>query len=688
MSPMRVTWLRTLGRTFGLFSTAASVGGFLAAVAVSFFFALKGGEGGQIALAAVWASSVSPLLPVLAALLGMDVWSDERQTGRLDVLLATAVRERDYVFGKLLGVQTLMSLTVVFSLAASLAALWFLAPESLAGLNFFSFLPALFILLLQGTLWCAVSVASSALFCHSALAVLTTVALTVGLPRVLWAALLAWSGAARVAFGELPIDAHVIDFASGFFSLGTAISYLLVTAAATFVAVKLVSWHRLLGRGGLALRTTSVVSVLLAALAAALATSLAERMDITVDCPRAGLATSFSPRTRNVLADSSGDVTITCFLSRKDPRFRPLGIFLRSIRREAAALGGARVTLKFIDPTWDLGPAERLVAKGVAEDSLVFEKGRRTVILSLKEDHGERVCAAAIRQLTTPAPRRNVYWTKGHGENAYDDYGTFGLSDIARDLSREGYRNSFIDLAVDRPVPGDCALIVIAGPKREFSRAELGRLDAYLREGGRLLVLMNAFAENGVASLLSSWGLRPQPAQIGAAKTLTGTDMIVPIVSEHVLASPLNGSRLVLERPGAFVPSAAAEAANGADRIGFSALASAGQSVLAAVVERGAGVGSDLTIRPTRIIAVGDSTFVLNGPLAARANANRDFFLNCVAYLAGTDAYGSSGAESDLLVVGMDYDTGLRFLAVTVVGFPVVVFAVMLIVVVRRRRRT
>lgn len=688
MSPIRVTWARTVVRSAGLLSTAATIGCFLSASAVAFAFSLKSGEGSQITLPAVWASSVSPLLPVLAALLGMDVWSDERQTGRIDILLTTSVRERDYVVGKFLGVLTQTVVAVLLGLASNLTALGFFAPDALADLGVLSFVPALLVLLLQGMLWCAVAVATSALFCHAALAALTAVVLTVGLPRALWAALLAWSGDVRGAFGDMPLDAHAVDFASGFLSLGTFASYLLVTVAVAFVAVKLVSWHRLAGRGGRALRATSVVSIVLAAVATVLATALAGRLDVTVDSPRAGLANTFSARTRNVLAESSGDISVTSFLSRRDPRFRPLGIFLRSIRREAAALGGARIAVKFVDPTWDLGPAERLVAKGVAEESLVFEKGRRTVILSLKDDHGERVCAAAIRRLATPALRRNVYWTKGHGESAYDEYGTFGLSDIARDLSREGYRNSFIDLTVDRPIPGDCAMIVIAGPKREFSRAELGRLDAYLREGGRLLVLMNAFAEDGVATLLSSWGMRPQSAQLPGAKTLSGTDVIVPIASEHVLARPLNGSRLVFERPGAFMPSAAAEAANGADRIGFAALASLGPSTLAAVVERGAGVGSDLTIRPTRIIAVGDPTFVLNGSLAARANANRDFFLNCIAYLSGTDAYGSSGEECDLLSVGMDRDTGIRFLAVTAGGVPLVTLVVMLTVVIRRRRRT
>lgn len=59
---------------------------------------------------------------------------------------------------------------------------------------------------------------------------------------------------------------------------------------------------------------------------------------------------------------------------------------------------------------------------------------------------------------------------------------------MARELVRNGYRNEAIDLSADRAIPADCALIAIAGAREPFSRAELDRLDAYLRGGGRILV--------------------------------------------------------------------------------------------------------------------------------------------------------------------------------------------------------
>ena len=337
---------------------------------------------------------------------------------------------------------------------------------------------------------------------------------------------------------------------------------------------------------------------------------------------------------------------------------------------------------------WDLGPAERLVRLGAAEGSLVFEKGRRNVVLPLAEGYGERICASSIQSLTMPPQRRNVYWTVGHGETASEEYGTFGMSDIARDLAREGYRNMSIDLAGDAQIPSDCELIVVAGAKEDFSRAEAGRIDSYLRAGGRMLVLLASADSGGVASLLPGWGLRPSVVTTTGAKSLSGTDLIVGEFSEHAISKPLQGSRIVLERPVGFMPSAAAETGTGADRIEFTPLAKAGTAVVAAAVERGVGAGADLSIRPMRIVAIGDAGFVMNGQLAARANANRDFFLNCVAYLSGTDASVASGAETNVLTTGLDRAARIRFATVVVGVVPFVVFLLLLAVAARRRRRS
>ena len=688
MSVVHVTCLRTVGRARNLLATSVAGGLFLAAVAALFSFNLEAAEGGRMPLAALWAVSASPVLPVLAALLGMGVWSDERQSGRTAVLLSTAVRERDLVLGKFAGVLALVMFFAALSLAGTLGMLFFIAPQAVEGSRALAFLPALLGIFVQAILWCAVSVAASALCTRGALAAALSVVLTVGLPRGLWKGLMAWSDKGRTAFGEMPFDAHVLDIASGVVPVGVVMAYLVLALVLLFVASKLVASLRLVGRRARVLRLTTGLSVFLAGVFSVLVVLLASCLGVTLDIPVSGPSSQLSLRTRDILTETGGDVTVTCFLPRKDARFRSVGRILRLLKRESEAVGGARLSLQYVDPRWDIGAAERLVRRGVAEDSLVFEKGRRMVVQPFRDGYGERTSASAIRRLTVLPRHRNVCWTVGHGECRFDEYGAYGMSDIARDLSREGYLNKTLDLAAAQRVPEDCALVVIAGARRDFSRVELGRIDAYLHDGGRLLVLLDSDRESGVTSLLSSWGIRAAKAPPAGGPTLSGSDVIVLDFADHPVSAPLRGSRIVLERLISFAPSAAVEAGSGADRLGFTSLAVSGTSALAALVERGGGAGGDLAIRPTRVVAVGDAGFVTNGKLASRANANRDFFLNCASYLSGTDVAGSNGDEADVLVTGMDRAGRFKLVVWTAGVFPGAVFLVLALVALRRRFRS
>ena len=688
MSPVRVTASRTIGRARNRLSTAFSVTGFLAVSALFFVFRLSSDDGGALALPVLWASSVAVVLPAFAAFLAMDVWSDERLTGRIDSLLSLAVRERDFVFGKFFGVLTLVMAFVILDLVVSVVLLGFFAPTALEGVHLGAYCMAGLAVLLQAMLWCSVTLALSAMFRHAATVACASLVLTIALPRGVWMGLMAWSPSGRPAFGEFPLDAHVVDIASGTVPVGTAVAYVVGTSLALFVASKCVAACRLSGRGALGLRVSTCTTMLLAIAVAALALPLLQKVNPVLEAPIAGVV-PFSPRTRSILTESSGSISITCFLSRSDRRFRPVGRMLRRLQRESESLGGARITLRFVDPRWDVGAAERLARKGVTEESLVFERSRRAVTLSLGDGYGERSCASAIRQLSSPLQRRNIYWTVGHGEYAFDTYDAFGMSDIARELFREGFRNEKIDLASAQQIPGDCALILVAGAKDDFSRVEIGRIDAYLREGGRLLVLMGSSASGGLATMLPSWGLRPTEALVAGEKTLSGTDVVVSDFADHPISSRLAGSRIVLERPVAFAPSAVIGTGTGANAIEFRPVAKSKSAALVASVERGGGVGKDVAVRPTRIVAVGDASFVQNGALVARASANRDFFSNCVAYLSGVEAHGSGeGGLEGVFRTGMDRQGRLRHALCSAAAFPLAVFLTLAAIVFRRRRRT
>ena len=132
MSALSVTCMRTVSRARWMFSTALAAGGFLAAAGVTFAFSLEAAEGAGLSLVSLWSMSVAPWLPVLAAFLAMDVWSDERQTGRIDMLLSAPVRDRDYVLGKFLGVWTMSLCATVFFLLSSATLLWFYARPALS----------------------------------------------------------------------------------------------------------------------------------------------------------------------------------------------------------------------------------------------------------------------------------------------------------------------------------------------------------------------------------------------------------------------------------------------------------------------------------------------------------------------------------------------------------------------------
>ena len=697
MSPAGVTFRRTLGMVSGLYVTALAVAGFLAASAALFAFNLDAGEGGLSSLASLWAVSVSPVLPVLAALAGMEVWSDELKTGRIDLLLSSPVRESEFVKGKFLGVWTITVAALVLSLVSAFLFLNFHAPSFFEASSLWGFVPAFILLAFQSALWSAVAVAASALFRNAAGAAATAICILVAFPRAIWLAASHWTRGGRIVLGEFPLDAHAFDFASGLLGVGTLLSYAILTFFALFAASRIVAFRRLRGRRLRLQRFSLGLSVVLGLAFSALVISLASRTDLSLDMPVAGSGeTRFSPGTREILSRAHGSVAITVFLERSDPQFRHVSHFLRSLKREADSTGGVVLEIRYVDPVLDTGEALRLVRAGVEKASLVFERGERIAhVLRIADGYGERECVALIGRMAAPLVRSAVYWTVGHGEAAFGSYAFDGLSDIARNLTLDGYVHKTVNLADPASQIGsDCALLIVAGARTDFSAREIERLGAYLEGqsdfngGGRLLVLVDGALTRGMENLLARWGILAQAVLPSQFPTVSGSDVVASQFSPvHPVSRPFQGYQVVLEKPVAFRPSAmATEGAAGADRKKYSDLLLSGRTSFAAAVERG-GSGADLAIRPTRIVAIGDAAFVLNGKLRASANANRDFFLNAVRYLSGRDSLPMSGNEYSRLATGMTRSDRASFAAASALWFPAALFALHALVIARRRGR-
>lgn len=689
MSPIAITCKRTLGVLKSLYSTVLAYSLFFAAAGASFAFSLEAAEGGETPIAVIWAIATAPLLPILASLLAMDVWSDEKRTGRIEQLLCTPVLERDFTIGKFLGVLIAAMTALGAFLISTIFFLYFFAPSALENQTFFSFLPALMALAMQSTLWCAVAVAASAAFRHAAAAAITTIAITSAIPRGLWLALMQWAPQGRLSFGEMPLDAQIFDITNGSISSATVLSYALLSIFSLFIATKFTTAARYIGRGARQHKWSMATVVTLTIVLSVMLLGLFYRLNTTIELP-IGIHSEriFSEKTRTILRETRGEITISAFMSRKDSRFRQISYFLRALSREADAVGGARINIRYVDPRWDLGAAGRLVNIGADVDSLVFERGRRQTILPLGSNFSERRCANALQKIAMPPQRKNIYWTRGHGECPFEAYGPWGMSDIARELHFAGYHNQSINLAQDSEIPSDCALVIVAGPKSDFSKTETGRLDTYLRKGGRLLLLFSGEKDKDwIAKLLTGWGIAIESAKPDGVKTQSGTDVIVSDFSDHPITDPIRGRQILLEAPTTFSHSSSSEAP-GADKIEYFELAKTGDYCVAAVSERGSNAGEDLELRPTRIVAIGDASFIMNAQLKEKGNENRVFFLNSVAYLSGSGAMTGADTEASRLITRMDRSTRIKFVFASSAIFPGILFIIAMAIVIAGRKRS
>ena len=728
MRTVRVMLSRTFGFLAGSFSSLVGVAVFLAVSGGLFAKALLDGEGGVTPVAVLWATSAASMLPVLAAMLTMRLVADERTSGRLELLLSAPVRERDVVVGKFLGAWFHALLALAVYLLVPLVLLPFMAPSLEEHLSLRSFAPAFAALGMQSALWCACGLLASVCFHPSAVAAVVSMLLTVVLPYAAYQSALTWMRGYRLRLSEMPFTVHIVDMATGLVHLSVVAFYVVLTAFALFAAAKALALMRLRGRGFLAVRLSSAVSLSLGLVFSVCAIAFVGRFRLSADIsPVDGF--SASDRTRQILAETSGEtVEVTCFLSRGASEYMAARRLLRGLEATARGVAGVRLDIRAIDPRWDLGDAERLVKSGVAEGTFVFRRGRRRVAIPVSDIfgvatngvvavstkslfEGESVCASAIQRLSVAGGRRGtVYCTVGHGETSASSYDAqFGMSDLARELRQDGYRVKDLDLVYAASIPDDCAVLLVAGAREPFSRTELLRLDGYLHAGGRMLVLTSQSPNAGVGSLLADWGVRQLPFMaVSPSRTFSGSDMLVSDLGGHAVTRPLAGCTLFFENASVLVP--ASDGTNTLDRAGFTALARTGAEswgesdassrpwvfdptvepkgplVVAAALERGGGAAKDLAFRPTRIVVVGDSAFAVNGALKRRANANRDFLLNAVAWLAGLDAVAESRTPDSVVATGLDRSGWVRFGLVAALGPASAMMLLAFTAAIRRRK--
>lgn len=425
-------------------------------------------------------------------------------------------------------------------------------------------------------------------------------------------------------------------------------------------------------------RFSLMIPVILAAALTFFLILLACKVRSNISIPVSNDVDSVSENAKSILSNTQGKIRIICFMERKNPAFGFVLRLLGALRLASRSAAGADLQLDFVDPNWDIQRSTRLAGAGIERDSVVFERQRRRIVIPLAElfpvnsdspaghqasytsfRRAESVCASAIARLSLTAGKTQVFWLRGHGEAKVDNYDErYGFSDIARDLSANGYRVEQLSFSGMREIPNGNSVLVIAGAKNNFAKSELNMLQSYLQRGGRLMCLIAPGAKTGLEGLLEDWGIDVCRHLAVCKNTLSGDDLPVAVQPTHAIGRTLGNSTILLGEPAclkAILPGGGVPPFETGDllvadrdswgeanptrrpRIYEPSADISGPAVVAMTAESGGRVARDVLFRPTRICVIGETDFISNGILSSRANANREFFLSALAWLAGLD---------------------------------------------------
>lgn len=144
-------------------------------------------------------------------------------------------------------------------------------------------------------------------------------------------------------------------------------------------------------------------------------------------------------------------------------------------------------------------------------------------------DEGE--ITAALISLSRDRTRTVCFLT-GHAERSpadKDERG--GYSEVGAALGRERFAVEVMTTLPREGVPAQCTVVVLAGPSKELLPGEADALFAYLRGGGRVLLLVDPDAPPSVLAFLAAAGVDARKALIvDEQNRFVGADSFMPQV--------------------------------------------------------------------------------------------------------------------------------------------------------------
>ncbi|OGD16471.1 MAG: hypothetical protein A2V76_11160 [Candidatus Aminicenantes bacterium RBG_16_63_14] len=192
------------------------------------------------------------------------------------------------------------------------------------------------------------------------------------------------------------------------------------------------------------------------------------------------------------------------------------------------AYHSGKIKYEFIDPDKNPGLVKRY---DVTQDgTTVIEAGDKESRITTTSE--EDVTNALIK--ATRAQKKIIYFLDGHGEESVDETGDNGFATVKTELEKLGYEVKKQTLALADRFPEDCALLVVPGPQKDLLPNEYETVRAYLKDGGRVLFMVDPETGTTLPSFLAEYGFKLEnDIVVDTVSRLLGGDYFMPVVSDY-----------------------------------------------------------------------------------------------------------------------------------------------------------
>ena len=232
---------------------------------------------------------------------------------------------------------------------------------------------------------------------------------------------------------------------------------------------------------------------------------------------------SLSPQSAKVVKGLDRDLTIYAF-------DRERGFGSRRDLLELYSGESPRVKVRYVDPDRDPALARQFGIRTYG--TVVVSTGDRHFEAPSASEEG--VTSTIVRLLKG---QRTAYFLQGHSERDLESSEREGYGDVKKELENENYQVKTLVLMQKLEIPGDCSLLVIAGPKSDFEFPEVEAIRKYVVEGGRALILLDpAVALPNLGKLLADWNVTVRNDLVidtNPVAQLFGTTPSMPLIIKY-----------------------------------------------------------------------------------------------------------------------------------------------------------